>query len=121
MIGALPNVTLGGFVKEKLVATAGLVVSPKLKQRQKGHVVGVYVAPSRRGTGLAGALLERLISEARAAGLVGLTLSVTVGNEAAQRLYLSAGFIPYGTEPASLLVGSDLLAEELMALPLGER
>ena len=47
-------------------------------------------------------------------------LSVTVGNEAARRLYLNAGFVPYGIEPRSLMIGSDLMDIELMALPMGE-
>jgi ribosomal protein S18 acetylase RimI-like enzyme len=118
MIGEKPNVTLGGFVADALVGTAALVVPVKLKQRHKGHVVGVYVAPAWRGTGLARALTARLIAEARANQLILLTLSVTVGNEAARRLYLDAGFVPYGIEPASLMIGSDLLDAELMALYL---
>jgi ribosomal protein S18 acetylase RimI-like enzyme len=118
MIGEKPNVTLGGFVEDALVGTAALVVPAKLKQRHKGHVVGVYVAPAWRGTGLARALTARLIAEARASGLVLLTLSVIIGNEAARRLYLHAGFVPYGVEPASLMIGSDLLDAELMALYL---
>jgi ribosomal protein S18 acetylase RimI-like enzyme len=116
MIGDKPNVTLGGFVQDALVGTVALVVSPKLKQRHKGHVVGVYVAPPWRGTGLAAALTARLIEEARANGLRLLTLSVTTGNEAARRLYLNAGFIPYGIEPGSLLIDSNLWDAELMAL-----
>jgi ribosomal protein S18 acetylase RimI-like enzyme len=116
MIGDPPNVTLGGFVDGALVGTAGLVVSPKLKQRHKGHVVGVYVAAPWRRTGLARALTVRLIAEARANGLLVLTLSVTAGNEAARRLYLNAGFVPYGTEPASLMVGDEVLDTEVMAL-----
>lgn len=116
MIGDPPNVTLGGFVGGALVGTAGLVVSPKLKQRHKGHVVGVYVTAPWRRTGLARALTVRLIDEARANGLLVLTLSVTAGNEAARRLYLNAGFVPYGTEPASLMVRDKMLDTELMAL-----
>jgi ribosomal protein S18 acetylase RimI-like enzyme len=118
MIGAGPSVTLGGFVGEALAGIAGLVVSPRLKQRHKGHIVGVYVVRSCRRTGLAGALLDRLIQEARASGLVQLTLSVTVGNEAARRLYQDAGFTAYGVEPRSLRVGGVFLDEELMALRL---
>ena len=120
MIGERPSVTLGGFVDVDLVGSVGLVVSPRLKQRHKGHVVGVYVAAPWRRTGLARALLDRIIAEARGSGLVLLTLSVTVGNEAARRLYLEAGFVRYGTEPRSLKIGSDLLDEELMALPLDQ-
>lgn len=118
MIGENPNVTLGGFVADALVGTAALIVPTKLKQRHKGQIVGVYVAPPWRGTGLARALTARLIAEARASGLVLLTLSVTVGNEAARRLYLDAGFTPYGIEPASLMIGPDPLDAELMALYL---
>jgi ribosomal protein S18 acetylase RimI-like enzyme len=47
-----------------------------------------------------------------------LTLSVTVGNTAARRLYIRAGFTVYGVEPLSLRVGADLLDEELMVLRL---
>jgi ribosomal protein S18 acetylase RimI-like enzyme len=116
MIGDRPNVTLGAFVGDALVGTAAFAVSPKRKQRHKGHVVGVYVIPTWRGTGLARVLTARLIAEARTGGLVLLTLSVTIGNEAARRLYLNAGFVPYGIEPGSLMIGSDLLDAELMAL-----
>lgn len=118
MIGETPNVTIGGFVDGALVGTTALVVPTKLKQRHKGHVVGVYVAPPWRGTGLARDMLDRLIHEARASGLVLLTLSVTVGNTAARRLYQSAGFEIYGVEPLALRVGTTLLDDELMALRL---
>jgi ribosomal protein S18 acetylase RimI-like enzyme len=118
MIGQQPSVTLGGFVADALVGTAGLVVSPRIKQRHKGHIVGVYVVQSCRRTGLAAALLQRLIDEARSNGLMLLTLSVTVGNPAAKHLYLHAGFTVYGTEPLGLRVGNDFFDEELMALRL---
>jgi ribosomal protein S18 acetylase RimI-like enzyme len=118
LIGDPPNVTWGGFVDGVMVGTAGLVVSPRLKQRHKGHVVGVYVAPPWRRTGLARALLDHLVADARKSGLILLTLSVTVGNTAARRLYLHAGFNVYGVEPLSLRVGPDLLDEDLMALRL---
>jgi ribosomal protein S18 acetylase RimI-like enzyme len=116
--GEPPNVTLGGFVNDEMVGSAGLIVSPKLKQRHKGHIVGVYVAPGWRRTGLARALLDRLIQEARTSGLVLLTLTVATGNVSAQRIYESAGFSAYGVEPRSLRVGSVFLDEALMALRL---
>lgn len=125
LIGAPPNVTWGGFVAGALVGSAGLVISSKLKQRHKGHIVGVYVDPRWRRTGLAGALLHTLIHHARAQCLVQLTLSVTVGNPEAKRLYIRAGFTVYGAEPLSLRVGIDFLDEELMVLrldqPAGDR
>ncbi len=118
MIGDPPNLTLGGFAGGALVGTTAMIVSPKLKQRHKGHVVGVYVTASSRRTGLAGAMLERLISEARNSGLILLTLSVTLGNKPARTLYLNAGFVTYGVEPLSLRIGSNALDSELMALKL---
>ncbi len=118
--GNLPNVTLGAFVDEVMVGTAALIVPPKMKQRHKGHVVGVFVAPPWRRTGLAARLTQRLIAPANANGLHILTLSVTVGNVAARRLYLNLGFVPYGTESASLKIGSQLLDAELMALVLDQ-
>jgi ribosomal protein S18 acetylase RimI-like enzyme len=117
-IGNRPSVTLGGFVEGAMVGTVALVVSPRIKQRHKGHIVGMYIAPPQRRTGLARALLERLIHEARSSGLIVLTLSVTAGNAAARRLYLSTGFSRYGVEPLSLRVGSEFLDEDLMALRL---
>jgi ribosomal protein S18 acetylase RimI-like enzyme len=118
MIGDPPSATLGSFVADQLVGTVGLFVPPKVKTRHKGHVVAVYVAPSWRRTGLARVLLDRLIDEARENGLRQLTLSVTVGNEAAKRLYSKIGFTVYGTEPASLRVDSEFLDEDLMVLRL---
>jgi ribosomal protein S18 acetylase RimI-like enzyme len=121
MIGTKPNATWGGFAGETLAGTAGLVVSGKRKQRHKGHVVGVYVADPWRRAGLGRALLDRLIQQARTDGLVLLTLSVTIGNEAARRLYLRAGFTVYGVEKLSLRIGDTFLDEELMALRLDRR
>lgn len=120
MIGDHPSLTLGGFMRDELVATAGYVVSLRVKQRHRGHVVGVYVAPQCRGNGLAPALIDRLIQQARATGLTVLTLSVTVGNTAARRLYLRAGFTVYGIEPLSMQIGTEFFEEELMVLKLRE-
>ena len=118
LIGEAPSVTLGGFVGAALVGSVGMVVSERVKQRHKAHVVGVYVDPAWRRAGLARALLDGLIEQARGQGLVLLTLSVTVGNAAARGLYVGAGFSVYGVEPRSLRVGDDFLDEELMALRL---
>jgi len=113
-----PSATLGGFADGSLVGTTCMMVSPRIKQRHKGHLSAVYVVPEWRGTGLARALLDAAVGQARAANLSSLTLSVTVGNEAARRLYLRAGFRSYGVEPRGLRIGSDLLDEELMVLLL---
>ena len=118
MIGAPPSVTLGGFADGTLVGTAGLLVANRVKQRHKGHISAVYVAPAWRRSGLARGLIDQLVAQARADGLSVLTLSVTVGNEAARRLYQRVGFTVYGVEPRSLRIGDGLLDEALMAMLL---
>ncbi len=97
---------------------AGLYVPHRLKQRHKGLINGVYVAPDYRKAGVARALIEALVNEARAVSLRVLQLSVTVGNEPARRLYAELGFQTYGIEYQGLLVGDRYLDEELMALTL---
>lgn len=118
LMAAPPGVTLGGFIGQRLVGMAALSVSPRVKQRHKGHLSAIYVAPDGRGTGLARDLLDTVIEHARRAGLLSLTLSVTVGNAAAHQLYARAGFRTYGTEPGSLRVDGALLDEEMMVLDL---
>jgi ribosomal protein S18 acetylase RimI-like enzyme len=118
LIADPPGITLGGFVDGRLVGSVAMAVPTRIKQRHKGHVGAVYVAPAWRGAGLAQALMSELIAHAKTASLVCLTLSVTVGNTAARRLYLGAGFTTYGIEPRSLIVDGRLLDEELMALKL---
>jgi hypothetical protein len=49
LIAQPPGVTLGAFVTDRLVGTACVMVSPRIKQRHKGHVLAVYVAPEWRG------------------------------------------------------------------------
>lgn len=97
---------------------AGLYVPHRLKQRHKGLINGVYVAPDYRKAGVARALIEALVHEARAVSLRILQLSVTMGNEPARRLYAGLGFETYGIEYQGLLVGDRYLDEELMALSL---
>jgi ribosomal protein S18 acetylase RimI-like enzyme len=118
LIGRHPSVTLGGFSGETLVGTAGLDVGRRVKQRHKGHIYGVYVTPRFRRSGLSHALMVGLIEHARRVGLLRLTLSVTVGNDVARRLYEGFGFRSYGIEPGSLSVAGRLYDEELMTLAL---
>ena len=117
-----PGGLFGGFVGngtgEMLGGMAGLVVQPRAKLRHKGLLVGMYVAPLHRRSGLARALVRQVIDHARAAGLHVLQLGVTVGNEPARRLYRQLGFHPYGVERDALCVDGRFLDEELMALRL---
>jgi ribosomal protein S18 acetylase RimI-like enzyme len=120
LIGAPPNITLGGFVGQALVGAVAMIVSPKIKLRHKGHVAAMYVNPEARRAGLACGLIQHLIGDARAAGLWTLTLTVTSGNVAARNLYRRTEFSTYGVEPNGLLTNGIAWDVELMALALRE-
>lgn len=62
----------------------------------RADVVGVYVSPSHRGTGLIGALLDAVGTWASARGADALTLDVHADNARAQAAYRRAGFSPTG-------------------------
>ncbi len=115
-----PGIMLGGFSGERLVGIAGLVVSTRLKQRHKGAIHGLYVAPGERGRGLARALIEATIAAARAARLVYVSLHVTIGNDSARWLYERLGFRAVGIEPRGLLVDGEYVDEVLMVLDLDQ-
>jgi ribosomal protein S18 acetylase RimI-like enzyme len=101
------NFTLGAFEDGRLVGMATFVRETGLKERHKGNIFGVYVAPYQRGRGVGRALIAALLAKAREdPSLEQILLGVAVDQEAACRLYRSFGFISYGTEPRSLKVGS---------------
>ena len=52
-----------------------------------------FIDASYRGRGIGRRVLEQVIAEARALGIVSVFLEVDRNNEAAQRLYTGAGFI----------------------------
>jgi ribosomal protein S18 acetylase RimI-like enzyme len=115
-----PGGAYGAFVDGALVGIAALIVSPKLKQRHKGDLIAVYVTPAHRHGGLARRLIEAILAAARAGGLLSVRLTVTVGNQAARRLYLGFGFVPYGLERRAVRVDGVFHDDELMALELGQ-
>lgn len=100
-----------------LVGTAGLLVPDAAKLRHKAVLWGVFVQPQARGTGLAAALVARVLEQAR--GIVEeVRLTVVASNPAAVRLYTRAGFRQYGLERRALKVGNEYHDELLMALQL---
>lgn len=110
---------LGGFEHGVLLATAGFRRDTRDKRSHKGHIWGMYVAPSLRRQGAGEALLAEIIRHARTQpGLRTLLLSVSETQPAARKLYEKLGFRLYGVEPAALAVGDRLLAEEFLVLTL---
>lgn len=78
------------------------------------HVVAMWVSPSVRGHGVGTRILDAIVSWNAARGLR-TELDVTVGNEAARRLYERYGFVATGvTRP--LREGSQVRVEQ-MVLP----
>lgn len=60
----------------------------------EGEIANLAVAPTARRRGVARALLEEIIGEARASRLARLFLEVRESNAAARALYTSRGFEP---------------------------
>jgi len=101
-----------------LVGMVGLDRDPRRHCQHKGTVIAMYVAPEWTGRGLARALLDAVLQEARAVGLERLVLTVTQGNQPAERLYQRMGFESFGIEPGAIKVGQRLYDKNHMALLL---
>jgi RimJ/RimL family protein N-acetyltransferase len=98
--------TLGAFRGDRLVGAISCERDPRTKVRHVGHIVGK-------------ALLDALIERASADNeLQQLTLTVTAGNAAAERLYARAGFVRFGTLPRAIRVGGRFLDKHHMMLNL---
>lgn len=65
-------------------------------ERRQGHVVGVYVRPEHRGTGLTKALFDAALEWAWGIGLERVRLIVHEDNRRAQAFYRKVGFVPSG-------------------------
>lgn len=94
----------GAYHHAELYGFVGLERETRAKNRHKGTVMGLYVAPEVAGQGVARALLEALVRHARANGLESLVLTVTEGNTRARHLYEAAGFRSFGVEPDAIRV-----------------
>lgn len=114
-----PSYMFGGFTTgAELVGTSALRLQSSAKSRHKGSVFAVYVDAAHRRSGLARALVETVIARARDERLNVLQLTVTLGNDAARRLYGALGFRTYGIERRALCVDGVFIDEELMALDI---
>ena len=103
-----------------LAGIAGLGVPAAAKLRHKGVLWGMYVLHAARGTGVAAALVQRVIEQA--AGTVEeVLLTYTASNVAAERLYVRFGFERYGAEPRAVRIGDRYYDIVLMRLPLAGR
>jgi RimJ/RimL family protein N-acetyltransferase len=117
--GGDSQVVFGAFEEDALIGMVGLYRIDRIKRNHKAGIWGMFVAELHRGSGAGRRLLEEAIRAAKAMpGVRSVSLSVIVTNQAARRLYLSAGFRPYGLEPHSLKVGDHYYDEEHLLLEL---
>lgn len=103
----------GGLRDGALLGIARFSVEPGIKRRHIGVLTGMYVGEAARGTGLASALVERVIAVAQGR-VEQINLTVTASNTRALRLYERHGFRIYATELRALKVDGRYYDEHLM-------
>ena len=107
----------GVFVSDDLQGMVGLTRESRLKNRHKGNVVAMYVAPEFARQGLGLALLQTVIDHARDVDrLEQLVLTVTHTNFPACKMYKGAGFKTFGVEPRAIQVAGEYFDKEHMIL-----
>ena len=98
--------TFGAFVAGELVGLAGFGRGPNAKQRHRAGLYQMYTAPEQRRRGLGRQLVDAVIDHAaNQEGIEEIILAVTIGNAAAELLYLGAGFRPQYVEPRYIKLG----------------
>jgi ribosomal protein S18 acetylase RimI-like enzyme len=88
------------FVHERDGVFNGMVSAFLDDDAETVHLVGMWVAPDLRGSGVARELVEHIIEWSRSHGRVRVVLSVERGNARAARLYEKCGFVEPDTPPA---------------------
>ena len=110
---------LGAWQASQLVGALGCERDMRVKVCHIGHLVGMMVRTELQGGGIGRRLLEAGIAAARSVeGMEMLTLTVTVSNGAAVRLYERAGFMRFGTLPHAIRVDGRYHAKDHMLLTL---
>jgi ribosomal protein S18 acetylase RimI-like enzyme len=79
------------FLVEGKDGAQGVLLASQLS-RTNAHICQVSVAPDAQGQGLGGVLMTQALAAFRREGLSTASLSVTVGNDRAYRLYTRLGF-----------------------------
>ena len=87
------------FVHERDGAFDGMVSAFVGDDAATAHLVGMWVAPDLRGSGVARELVEHVVEWSRAHGRTRVVLSVEAGNARAARLYEKCGFVELDEPP----------------------
>lgn len=109
---ATPGEHTTTFVLDEGGAFEGLVAGFADEEAPTVYLVAMWVAPERRGSGVARQLVEQVVEWARGRGADRVILSVEPGNERAARLYERCGFVRLAEQP-KLPWSSDSPAYEL--------
>jgi RimJ/RimL family protein N-acetyltransferase len=105
----------GAFVGDRLVAAAGWQREDRSKTAHRAELFGMFVAGDVRGRGAGRALVDAVLADLRATpGMLTVRLTVTDGNDAAERLYARCGFVRIGREPMAVRVGEGFVAKVAM-------
>jgi ribosomal protein S18 acetylase RimI-like enzyme len=106
------EMVLGAFRGSRLAGVVGLSFETREKARHKAHLFGMYVPAAQRAAGIGRNLVLAVLEHARKRRGVRLVqLTVTQGNDVAQALYESCGFVPFGVEPFAVAVGQDYVSK----------
>ncbi|MEV4974766.1 GNAT family N-acetyltransferase [Streptomyces scopuliridis] len=102
-IAEAPDGTWSGTVTLLIEEAGDMDFLGATSERAQGHLVGVFVRPEQRGTGLLGALVDAALDWAwslEEPWLARVRLHVHEGNPRAQAAYRKLGFVPTGTSLA---------------------
>jgi GNAT superfamily N-acetyltransferase len=86
--------TFLSFDDADAVGIAGVFLLPD--DGTRSHLVSMWVAPERRGTGIGKAMIDRALGWSQDHGAMVVELWVTETNEPARELYLRCGFVATG-------------------------
>jgi RimJ/RimL family protein N-acetyltransferase len=105
----------GALDDGRLIGAAGWRREAREQAAHRAELFGMVVAPDARGRGVGRAIVEALLADMLATpGMLTVTLTVTDGNVAAERLYARCGFVRCGLEPMAVRVGEVFVAKATM-------
>jgi ribosomal protein S18 acetylase RimI-like enzyme len=103
----------GACEGEELVGAICLRTQDGAKIRHSASLNALVVDPGRQRAGIGGALVAHLVDFARSlGGIRQITLTVSDGNTAAERLYDRFGFERFGLEPDAFLHDGQYYAKQ---------
>jgi RimJ/RimL family protein N-acetyltransferase len=111
----------GAYDEGHLIGIISIRQSNSQKTKHRANIGAMYVASEARGKGTGQALMDVALDKARSfVEVEDVVLAVTVGNDAARRLYLRSGFKPYSIDPRYLKVDGQYFDIEWMILRIAE-